>query len=550
MTNLNSGLWYLLTLTILIVIASTLLFYLGMNYLEHRPVTLIESLQFVTQTMTTVGYGEFTPWNTTAMQILVIITEIAGIAIVFLSIPTVVSPWIQERIALQPPSEYFGPTNHIIISEYTDLMDTLLDELESREIPYVLIDERREETSQLKQNGRTVMLGDASEPQTLEKAGINEARLAILDGADERNAMVALAMGEFDTELDIISVAGRTSRATHLSQAGVDEIIYPRELIGRELANHALKAVGKEFDFQDPELHKKLDIREFPVIPPSTFDGQTLESSQIRTRFGTNVVGVWRRGDFISHPPGKFKVRQGDILVATGTPDQLDQLEKRMEISKTTGDATERNVVIIGFGNEGEAARSRLKEEGIDPTILNDVKRKHVDVVGNGMDEEALREANIQDADTVIICISRDEVTVMVTLMVRRMNPHAEILIQVNKEFVIEPIYRAGANYVESLTLITSRMLAGQALGEDLLSPELNIKIRHCGVGKLSGQTLGESTIAQDFNISIIALKRDEKIITDLTPDLTFEEHDEIYVCGTDEQVDRFARNFQVNESR
>jgi Trk K+ transport system NAD-binding subunit len=548
MTKLSRGITYLFTLTVVFVILSAVGFYFGMAYLEHRPVTPFQALEFVVQTMTTVGYGQHAPWQTALMNLLVIVTEIAGIAIVFMSIPIVVTPWIQERITLQPPTEYDGPGDHIIITEYTDLMDTLLDELEERDIPYVLIDDDQETASELIREDRNVILGDASEPDTLKEAHINEARLAILDGEDEHSAMVALAMGEFDHDIDVMAVATHTNRGTHLSQAGADKVIYPRELIGRELARHALKTVGKAFDINDKLLKNTLDIREFPILPTTSLLGESLQSADIRSRFGINIIAIWRRGNFINHPSGDFLFRKGDILVATGTPDQLDRFEQETEISKSTTDPDDRNIVIIGFGNEGEAARARLRDDEFEPTVLNDIDKEHVDVVGNGMDEDALDEANVRDADTVIICISRDDVAVMVTLMVRRLNPRAEILVQVNQEYAIEPIYRAGANYVESLNLITSRMLAGEALGEDLISPELNIKIRHCGVGDLAGKSLKDIDATEQHQVTILAVKRDENIISDPNPQVKLREGDSIYICGTDDNVDQFAEESYLTD--
>lgn len=541
MTKFSRGLGFIFSFTIIFVIVATLLFYLGMNHLEGRPVTLIGSLEFISQTMTTVGYGQYAPWKTTAMNILVIITQLAGISIVFLSIPIVVTPWLQERIALQAPNKYEGQGEHIIISQYTDLMDTLLDELEQENIPYVLIDERQEVTSDLYRSNYNVIRGDSSEPETLKRARIDEARLAILDGTDERNAMVALAMDEQCPNLRIIAIAGQSKRAEHLSEAGVEKIIYPKDVIGQELARHALKAVTGEIEIKDSDLGGELDIREFPIVPESDLVHKTLREANLRQKFGTHLIGLWRRGKFLNQPSPSLRFRKGDILVATGTLDQLRELEQYAEIGDYSSAPEDKHCVIIGFGNEGKAAYNSLKEAGFEPAILNDVERDGVDVVGNGMDAEALREVGVHEAESVLIAITSDEVAVMVTLMVRRLNPGAEILVQVNQEFAIEPIYRAGANYVQSLTLITGRMLAEEALGEDLLSPALNIKIRRCTARELSGQSVEDLNIGQQFRISIVAVNRDGNLLTEIGPDFTFNEEDDVYMCGTDENVRQFV---------
>ncbi|MFB6347283.1 MAG: TrkA family potassium uptake protein, partial [bacterium] len=358
MTKYNRGLAILLIITISFITISSGLYYLGMNYLEDRPRTIIESLEFVTQTMTTVGYGQDPPWKHQLMYLLSMVIQLAGITIVFLSIPIVVTPWIEERITLRPPDEYSGPLNHIIITEYTDLQETFLSELESNDIPYTLLEHDEQKARNLYNQGYNVVLGDAEEPNELVETRAEDARIAILDGTDQRNAAVALAIEDVVPDLETLAIAGNEDRAVHLKAAGADKVIYPRRQIGQVLGHKALSGLGKTVQFEPEQSDATLEIQEFPILKNSQICNKSVRESQIRRKTGAHIIGLWRRGDFISQINPNQMIRKDDVLVTAGTRSQLRDLEQFVQ--QKTRSRESANVVIIGFGNEGMAAAEVL----------------------------------------------------------------------------------------------------------------------------------------------------------------------------------------------
>ncbi len=550
MRNLNLRIWGLVLLTVATVLLSTLLYQAAMTHLEGEPRSFLQSLEFVIQTMTTTGFGEDAAyWSSPWVYLIVIAIMLAGITLVFLSIPIIVTPWLRERFSLRPPSRYRGPGNHVILSRHSAIMDSLIELLEEREIPYVLIDDREEIVNQLYREKKSVLFGPADDPEILAKAGADRARIAILDNPDQRTASIALEMQENIPELRILAVAGKANRAAHLNSAGVDKVFYPRSKIGEALAHKVLSGLGRGVDLASEETDQ-IEVEEFPVLDPSPLIGATLRESNIRSRTGAHVVGIWRQGVFENAPEPDFRIQQHDILVAAGTHEQLEALSGLSESRNRIVQRAQHPVLIVGYGSEGVACRETLLEHGVTPFVINDIDRDGVDLVGDGMDPEVLLEAGVDEASTMIITVSDDDIATMVTLIARRLNSRMEILTQLHQSATAESIYRAGASYVHSLDQISSRMLAEEVLGENLLNYRLNIKLRRCGVGELAGKRLEDEGIGTRYRINILGVKRNGELITQIPRDFKFQPEDEILVVGKGENVDQFAEAYQIPEEQ
>jgi Trk K+ transport system NAD-binding subunit len=517
-----------------------------MNYLEDRPRNIIESLEWVTQTMTTVGYGQDPPWASNLMVLLAIVTQLTGITLVFLSIPIVVSPWVKQRLSVRPDTEYTGSKNHVVIAEYTSIVGSLIDELEQRGIPYVLIESDEETATSLYRDGYEVIIGNPVDYRTLQNARLEDSRLVILDCPDDRNASIALTVQECEKDIPVVVVAEQQNRAVHLNAAGIDEIIYPKEKIGEVLARKALSGLGRK-NLLEEQFESELEIREFPVLGSSPLVNTRLKNSNIREEIGVRIIGVWRQGNFIHNPPADYRIQSNDILVASGSSESLENLHGMTEVRDLSPD--QKNVLIIGYGKEGTKTLEVLRDHSTNAVTLDINDISGVDYVGDGSDPETLQEAGIEDMATVIIAVSDDDMAILITLMVKDLNPRAEILVQVNNESSLEPIYRAGASYVLSLEQLTSQMLASSALQEDILFEELNLRVRRCRPGDLVGKTPQSAGIGERFRVTVVGVKRDSRLRTEIGPNFTFETDDVVYLAGSSERVRDLTEEFGMEDS-
>lgn len=66
---------------------------------------------------------------------------------------------------------------------------------------------------------------------------------------------------------------------------------------------------------------------EVSVEPRSTAEGKTLKDLSFKTETGMSVLAVQRNGRWIYRPTGRFELRAGDRIIATGPEDGIDEVE-------------------------------------------------------------------------------------------------------------------------------------------------------------------------------------------------------------------------------
>lgn len=66
--------------------------------------------------------------------------------------------------------------------------------------------------------------------------------------------------------------------------------------------------------------HLKSSMWEVEVLRGSGMAGLTIRDGEWRTKIRVNVIGVTRKGGFISTPPSNMLIKEGDILLAQGQP--------------------------------------------------------------------------------------------------------------------------------------------------------------------------------------------------------------------------------------
>ncbi|HEX7628029.1 MAG TPA: NAD(P)-binding protein, partial [Candidatus Methanoperedens sp.] len=123
----------------------------------------------------------------------------------------------------------------------------------------------------------------------------------------------------------------------------------------------------------------------------------------------------------------------------------------------------EKQYILIGYGDVGRSIASVLEKAHVHFVVIDMNEAKLKDrgfdyFVGNGTDEEILIRAGLRTASTVIIVLNNDDDIIFSTLIARNINPQCIILARANTTKSIDKIYRAGADYVASLSIIAGQM--------------------------------------------------------------------------------------------
>ncbi|XGI83367.1 TrkA family potassium uptake protein [Halorutilales archaeon Cl-col2-1] len=515
----------------------------GMSTFEGRERSLVHSFQVVVETFTTTGYGEDAPWSSPVMLTLMVAMQLTGVVLIFMALPLFVVPWIEEAIETQVPTSAGDLEDHVVICEFESLGETLIDELESRGIEYVILicDENR--AIDLYESGYSVVRGDPESTQTLRDVSIEDARSVVLDADNDVNASIALSVREASEDTHVVSLATDPQKSRYLRYAGSDEALSPRHIVGRSLADKATTAVTSELG-ESIEIGDDFLVVEIPVHSESSLVGQRLSESGIRETTGASLIGAWVNGSFIHSPSHDTRIDSNTVLLVAGTEDELKHLRKITLAEARRHRRTRENVVIAGLGEVGSTVRRHAENSGIDTTVIDVNDGENVDVVGDAADEEALREAGIEDAAALIVALPDDTSAIFTTLIAREINPDVEIIVRANRSESQTKLYRSGADYVLALPTVSGRVVALDIIGEEIMSPGKQIKIVRTEAPRLEGKTLEDAHVGRKTGCTVVAIDRDGEVMTRVQPDTRIQEGDRLIVAGSDENINSFREEF------
>ena len=168
------------------------------------------------------------------------------------------------------------------------------------------------------------------------------------------------------------------------------------------------------------------------------------------------------------------------LIVLVGTTIEVLTKKTRTEIrSRAWRKKVENHTIIIGYGVKGRSAGKALLDAGYDPNTIVVVSpdRESCDVatrdglvafVGDGRQEEVLKDVSIERAGQIIVATNEDDTSVLVTLTARRLAPaNAKIIAAVRESQNADVLRQSGANSV-----IPTAESAGRLMGLSVISSE------------------------------------------------------------------------------
>ncbi|MFB6193724.1 MAG: TrkA family potassium uptake protein [Halobaculum sp.] len=532
--------------TVFLVVAMLLTavaFRRGMRVYENDPISFLQAIQFAVELFTTAGFGGYSPWESAEMNLFVAVMNVVGMGLLFGALPVLATPFLQNAFSTTVPRTADGSiTGHVVICSYTARAEALIAELDALDVPYVVVEQDREQAAELYEAGHRVIRRDPESVAGLEAARLSEARALIADVSDEVDASIVLAAKEVAEDVQVLSVVEEPAAARYHELAGADRVLSPRPLLGESLAAKVTTALTTEID-EAIRIDDDLELAEVPVRHGSQLAGVRLADSAIREEAGVNVIGAWFRGEFDASPSPAATLDPGTVLLVSGRHDQLERLVEltRANVrSFTTGET-----VVVGHGEVGQTVTNALDDAEITYTTVDREDGPGVDVVGDATEPATLAEAGVAEARTVVLALPDDTITEFATLVIRDMAPETEIVARVEEAASIPKMYRAGADYVLSLATVTGRMSASRILEDrDVLSLDQQVEVIRTTAPGLAGRRLADADVRGQTGCTVVAVERDGRVMTAVGADTEIEAGDEVIVVGTDEGVRRFRESF------
>lgn len=165
------------------------------------------------------------------------------------------------------------------------------------------------------------VVGDISEEQVLEKAGINDSSTIILAVNDDRTAIfTTLVLKQVNPGIEIIARVSDVENIGKLYQAGADYVLSLPTVSGRMLFSILV---------EDDEVLSTNTMYEVVRIKAPELDGQTLEGANIRAETGCTIVAVERDGHLIADLNPSFQIHEEDQLIVVGSDETINKFRKR-----------------------------------------------------------------------------------------------------------------------------------------------------------------------------------------------------------------------------
>lgn len=534
---------YYLALVLVTTLAFTGVYNAGMAIWENRPQPLYRSLEVVIQSFTTTGYGEDAPWQTPQMNLLAILMQFAGIGLILTAVDVFAVPWLRSALTSNAPDVAPQMENHIVICEHTPRTDAFIGELDARGRDYVLIESDPETARDLHETNYQVIEGDPESSETLANASLGSAKCMVIDTTDDLSASITVAVRDTCPDVRVITLVEDADLAQYHTAAGADEVLSPRQLLGASLARELPTVVTTEVD-EGIAIGEDLELIELTLAEDSDLAHTTFTEAALRDRFGVNVIGAWFESEFKTPVDLDDELTPGSRLLVAGEPDQVESL---CEITTSAiREFSVQQTILAGYGDSGRAVYDALSGTNTRLTVLDIEQQEQVDVIGDAREPDVLSEADISDADALVLTVADDTTAIFTTLIAGELNPDLRIVARANKGANVEKLYRAGADYVQSLATVSGRMLVSTVFeDEQVLAYKTQVNVIRLPAGGLAERTLADEEVRTKTGCTVVAVLRHGETITEFDPTkFTIKVDDELVITGTDEAIARFEQQY------
>jgi len=313
----------------------------GYMYLEGYG--FIDGLYMTIISITTVGYGEVRTLSPEG-KLFTIGLILGGVGYVgFIasnSIAFIVNGELNNIFRKKKMNKIIGDLNdHIIVCGYGQVGKEACLQLKEEKQTFVIIEKNLDKIQAAMKNGFLAIYGDSTEENTLNKAEVSKAKglITTLSNTSE-NTFVTLAVKEINENIFVIARGTDERSEKILYRAGVDKVISPARIGGKEMVSTICHSPTLDFIVSLVQ-DRNIDIKfaEIIIKKGCSLIGETLAGSNIKKLTdGIMVVGVKPIDSGINlNPSPDTLFNSEDKLILLGTENQITKLRKLANISSS-----------------------------------------------------------------------------------------------------------------------------------------------------------------------------------------------------------------------
>jgi monovalent cation:H+ antiporter-2, CPA2 family len=247
-----------------------------------------------------------------------------------------------------------GKRDHVILCGFGRVGQNVARVLESQGFEYIALDLDPTRIAAARQAGDPVMFGDSADEQILARAGIDTATVVVISFSDPATSVGILrSVRRLRPDVPVLVRTQDDGRIKELQEAGATDVVPETFEASLMLVSHVLillhvplsRVVRTMGDIRShrysvlrniirrgdarplDESHEYREEIKSVVVPPGAWAvGRTLRD--VRSRgVGVTFTGIRRQGILGREPAGDTVLRDGDVVVLYGQPEELERAE-------------------------------------------------------------------------------------------------------------------------------------------------------------------------------------------------------------------------------
>ncbi len=293
--------------------------------------TLLEAVYQAVTTLSTVGFDEVQPLDTTG-RVFTIVFILVGIGLMFYTatalVETVVAGEVREMLGRRRSGRKVQRMEqHVIVCGFGRVGREIAVDLHDHGVGLVVVDQSHDALVEAEEHGFAVVQGDATEELALRAAGVERARgLVAAADSDVENTYIALTGRALNPDLFIVARAGSAAAEQRMKSAGANRVVSPYQIAGRRMALAIVQPLV--LDFVDVLATRGTAddkiLAEIVIDETSGFAGRTI-SDVFGAVDGMRLLGLENtEGGMVVGPPGSTDLKLGDRLMVYGEQSALE----------------------------------------------------------------------------------------------------------------------------------------------------------------------------------------------------------------------------------
>jgi voltage-gated potassium channel len=342
---------YLAAVMLLVVVSASVA---GYRLLGGPSVTFLQALYMAIITLAGVGYGEIVDTShNPELRIFNIFVVMVGVTLMVYVFSAVTAFLVEGELTnffwrRKMQKRISNLTNHYIICGLGTTGRHAVEELHKTGTPYVVIESHEDNINKFREHAgedykeMLYVIGDATDEEILEQAGVDRAKGMIAGlAADKDNLVITVMVRQSNPAIRIVARCTDQKFSERMLKAGANSTVSPNRIGGLRLASELLRPHVVSFlDLMLKEQSRTLRIEDIEIGATSPWTGSALQALNMRSKYNLLVLAVktaeGKESRFRPNPPDDFKLELGSVVVVMGDVNDIRRARHDAAHDKTT----------------------------------------------------------------------------------------------------------------------------------------------------------------------------------------------------------------------